>query len=148
MRRCGPVLVTGPKQQGQTHLALWRFLSDNPYNNKIHQTSYNPVTFAELNHFLLLPLFLSVSLSLFLSLSLPLCLSLSFEQWDLNNSGCHGFVQVIIPMCTALAGLGKVLLILSQQNHHCNTTTHTVYSTIVLSLLYWISVVSNDLDHF
>lgn len=66
------------------------------------QLDINDVTFTELNHFLLLSP----------ALCLPLCLSLSFEQKDLNNSECHGFVQVIIPMCAALAGLGKVLLTL------------------------------------
>lgn len=58
-------------------------------------------------------------------------LSICFEQRDLNNSGCHVFVKVIIPMCSAWAGLGEVLRILGLRRNNNNTnttTTRTVYS--------------------
>lgn len=53
------------KQRGQKHsLALQSLHSVDPHNNKMHQTSYNPVAFAELIYFLLFPLSLAASPSL------------------------------------------------------------------------------------
>lgn len=123
MRHCGPVLITSLKQQGQTHLALWRLHSDNPYNNKIHQTSYNPVTFAELIYFLLF------------SLSLCLCLSLfrtkGFEQlrvswlYASNHSHVYRFSRIRESTSDSFS-LDRTITVI---------TTHTVCSSVVLPLL-------------
>lgn len=125
MRRCGPVLITCLKQQGYIHLVLRRLYSGNPYNNKIHQTSYNPVTFAELNHFILLCL--SLSASLFVALFW----TIGFEQlrvsWLCASNHSHVYCFSRIRQSASDS--------FSQQNHHCNTTKHTVYGSIMVSLL-------------
>lgn len=70
-RCCGPAFYNRSKkphnkQRGQKHrLALQSLHSVDPHNNKMHQTSYNPVAFAELIYFLLFPLSLAASPSLF-----------------------------------------------------------------------------------
>lgn len=100
--RGGPVPITVMKQQGLNPFSI----AEASFRQSIYSRDRPDII--QSRHICWIK---SLSFIVGLSLCLCFCLSLSFEQRDLNNSGCHGFVQVIIPMCTALAGLGRVLLI-------------------------------------
>lgn len=115
-----PLLITSLKQQAEKRFVLWRRQSDSQYNNKIQQTSGNPVTFAELNHFVLLSASLSMSASLFVALFW----TRGFEQLGVswlctsNHSHVYCFSRIRESASDSL----------SQQKYvHCNIPTHSVH---------------------
>lgn len=99
-------------KRGQNHLAVWSLHSVNPYNNRIHQASCNPVTFAELIHCLLFSLSLAASQALFQTKG--------FQQlrvsWHYANNHSHVYRFSRIRESTSH-------FFPSQQNHHCNNAS-------------------------